>query len=115
MDRIRIVTGCGTQQELADFLGIKQSTVSEAKKRRAIPSDWLLTLLRKKGANPDWIVTGQGPKGLQPVECAADVTQLPVYIREVVPPGDCSIEVLVTEIARRVLHAMGKESRPPVP
>ena len=51
---------CRTQAELAEFLGIKQSSISDAKKRKTIPPDWLLTALRKKGIRPDWILTGQG-------------------------------------------------------
>ncbi|MCL1940023.1 MAG: helix-turn-helix domain containing protein [Desulfovibrionaceae bacterium] len=68
LQRFFEAAGCRTQVELADFLGIKQSSISDAKRRRRIPSDWLLKLWRKKGVNPDWILTGQGPKGLQPVD-----------------------------------------------
>ena len=50
---------CRTQAELAEFLGIKQSSISDAKKK-TIPPDWLLTALRKKGIRPDGILTGQG-------------------------------------------------------
>lgn len=56
---------CRTQAELAEFLGIKQSSISDAKKRKTIPPDWLLTALRKKGIRPDWILTGQGARMLQ--------------------------------------------------
>ena len=41
MERIRAVTGCGTQRELGRFLGINQSAISDAKRRG-------------KGINPDW-------------------------------------------------------------
>ena len=56
---------CRTQAELAEFLGIKQSSISDAKKRKTIPPDWLLTALRKKGIRPDGILTGQGARMLQ--------------------------------------------------
>ena len=39
---------CRTQAELAEFLGIKQSSISDAKKRKTIPPDWLLTALRAR-------------------------------------------------------------------
>ena len=68
MERIRAVTGCGTQRELGRFLGINQSAISDAKRRGTIPSEWLLTLLRGKGTNPDWILTGKGARRLRPAE-----------------------------------------------
>lgn len=68
MERIRAVTGCGTQRELGRFLGINQSAISDAKRRGTIPAEWLLTLLRGKGINPDWILTGKGARCLRPAE-----------------------------------------------
>lgn len=34
-----------TQTDLAELLGIKQSSISDAKKRNAIPTEWLVNLL----------------------------------------------------------------------
>ena len=61
MERIRLITGKRTQTELADLLGVKQSSVSDAKRRGKIPSSWLVVLMRYKGANPEWVLTGRGP------------------------------------------------------
>ena len=94
--------GCRTQVELAEFLGIKQSSVSDAKERGSIPSDWLLTLWRKKGVNPDWILTGQGTKGLQPADFLKPIAPATVYIKEIRPPEECSVEELMAEVVRRV-------------
>ena len=69
MGRIQLISECRTQTELADFLGLRQSSISDAKKRGSIPSDWLLTLWRKKGGNPERILTGQGSQKLHPAEC----------------------------------------------
>lgn len=52
MDRIKNVTQCRTQQELAQFFDVSQSCISDSKKRLAIPSKWLLSLLKKKGHQP---------------------------------------------------------------
>jgi len=60
MERIRLITGTRTQVGLADFLGVRQSLVSDAKRRGKIPSDWLITIMRAKNANPEWILTGKG-------------------------------------------------------
>ncbi len=61
MERIRLITGTRTQLELAALLGVKQSSISDAKRRGRIPSGWLVMLMRYKHANPDWILTGSGP------------------------------------------------------
>lgn len=61
MRRIQDVTGKKTQVDLADFLGTRQSSVSDAKRRRRIPADWLVTIIRTKDVHPEWILTGLGP------------------------------------------------------
>lgn len=65
MRRIHTITGTRTQSELAELLEIRQSSVADAKRRNSIPSDWLMTLFRKLGANPDWLETGTGPMYLR--------------------------------------------------
>ncbi len=60
MSRMYVVTHTKTQVELAKILGIRQASVSEAKKRKAVPAEWLLTLLRLQGINPEWVVSGEG-------------------------------------------------------
>lgn len=101
MGRIQLVTGCRTQSELAKFLGIRQSSVADAKKRGNIPSDWLLTLCRKLGVNPDWISTGEGAKRLQPVDSLEDLSSEPTCIKEIRLPEECSVEELIFEVVRR--------------
>ncbi len=61
MERIKLITGKNTQVELADLLGVKQCSVSDAKRRGKIPAGWLVILMRYKHANPEWILTGKGP------------------------------------------------------
>lgn len=62
--RIFSVAGCRTQVELAEVLGIRQSSIADAKRRGRIPPGWLLTLLRLRGVHPDWIIRGARPKFL---------------------------------------------------
>jgi hypothetical protein len=62
--RITEITGARTQVELAGILDIRQSSISDAKRRGSMPSDWGLTLLEKYGVNPRWIRTGEGGKYL---------------------------------------------------
>lgn len=59
--RIQFVTHTRTQVELAAILGIKQSSISDSKRRHAIPSDWYMKLFEKLGVNPDWVKRGAGP------------------------------------------------------
>lgn len=61
MERIKFITGKRTQNELANLLGVKQSSVSDAKRRGKIPSSWLVILMRVKNVHPEWILTGNGP------------------------------------------------------
>ena len=64
--RICEVCGMKTQTELSAYLGIRQSSISDAKRRVAVPAAWLLTLLTREGVNPTWILTGEGSKFLVP-------------------------------------------------
>lgn len=56
--RIQQVTGCRTQMQLAEYIGVRQSSISDAKRRGSIPGEWLLTIWRATGTNPDWILHG---------------------------------------------------------
>lgn len=60
--RICEALGVRTQVEVAAALGIRQSSVSDAKRRGAIPADWQIKLLESHGLHPVWVRTGAGPK-----------------------------------------------------
>lgn len=60
MQRIKAVTRSRTQVELADIFGIRQSSISDAKRRRQVPPGWLVTLVQRYAASPAWILDGQG-------------------------------------------------------
>ena len=53
-DSARLCEVCGmkTQTELSAYLGIRQSPISDAKRRVVVPAAWLLTLLTREGVNP---------------------------------------------------------------
>ena len=65
VERIKKATGARTQVELAAILEIRQSSISDAKRRKSIPADWLLKLYRSHGLNPDWIMEGVQPQVLK--------------------------------------------------
>ena len=58
--RVFEAAACRTRAELAAILDIRQSAISDAERRRAAPSDWLITLFEKKRINPEWVRTGLG-------------------------------------------------------
>ena len=64
-ERIKFATRTRTQLELATVLDIRQSSISDAKRRNSIPSDWCLKLFDRFGLNPDWIKKGTGPMYLK--------------------------------------------------
>lgn len=68
VDRIKEATGTRTQVELALVLGIRQSSISDAKRRNSVPADWFLTLFREYGLNPDWLAFGRGPEYIKTKE-----------------------------------------------
>jgi len=65
LERIKRATGARTQVELAAILGIRQSSISDAKRRRSIPADWLIKLYRSHGLNPDWVTHAEQPQTLR--------------------------------------------------
>lgn len=99
MERIKSVTGCKTQQDLAKFLGVSQSCISDAKKRMAIPAEWLLKLLKKQGINPDWVRSGMGAQYLHPGETNAEF--LPNSMSR--PSSSCIMQEFFFALVRRAM------------
>jgi phage repressor protein C with HTH and peptisase S24 domain len=64
-ERIKVATHTRTQIELAEVLDIRQSSISDAKRRNSVPSDWCMKLFERFGLNPDWIKKGAGPMYLR--------------------------------------------------
>lgn len=63
--RILFAANCQTQMELAAILEISQSSISDAKRRQSIPSDWLIKLYDRFGVNPDWLRDKKEPMYLR--------------------------------------------------
>lgn len=62
--RMLAVAKVTTQVEIAEVLKVRQSSVSDAKRRDKVPAGWFLVFLEEYGINPAWLRTGQGPKYL---------------------------------------------------
>jgi SOS-response transcriptional repressor LexA len=63
-DRIKKATGMRTQVEIAKMLDIRQSSISDAKRRQSIPDSWLIKLYQIYNLNPNWILDGEVPQFL---------------------------------------------------
>ena len=64
-ERIKHATNTKTQVELANVLDIRQSSISDAKRRNSVPADWCMKLFERFGLNPDWLKKGTGPMYLR--------------------------------------------------
>ncbi len=64
-ERIKFATSTKTQVEIAEVLEIRQSSISDAKRRDSVPGDWYMKLFEKFGLNPDWLKRGVGPMFLR--------------------------------------------------
>ncbi len=88
-ERIKFATNTRTQVELAEVLDIRQSSISDAKRRNSVPADWYMKLFEKFGLNPDWLKHGSGPlylrteQGYQAVDAPlSGVAEEPAYYGE---------------------------------
>lgn len=63
-DRIKKATGMRTQVEIAKLLDIRQSSISDAKRRQSIPDSWLIKLFQLYNLNPNWLLDGEAPQFL---------------------------------------------------
>lgn len=59
--RMLFAAGIGTQAELAELIGIRQASISDAKKRGNIPTEWCMRLYDVRGVHVDWQRQGMGP------------------------------------------------------
>ncbi|MEE4358392.1 MAG: S24 family peptidase [Desulfococcaceae bacterium] len=60
LTRVFEATGIRSQNELALFLKVNRSAITQAKKKDAVPENWIFKLSRSFGLNPDWLEKGRG-------------------------------------------------------
>ncbi len=83
LERIKKATGARTQVQLAEVLDVRQSSISDAKRRCSIPAEWFLKLYRSHGLDPDWLADG-----VEPVYLNASKAKIPAdtILREAPTP-----------------------------
>ena len=95
-ERIKLAANCRTQVELAELLNIRQSSISDAKRRDSVPGDWYMKLFERFGLNPDWLKYGVGPlylrteKGYCPQEAPQALAETVFAAQEWVESQDWS-------------------------
>ena len=93
LKRVFDTIGINSQAELAEALDINRSAITQARKKGAIPSKWLLRLFRRYGLNPDWLETGNGPVFINAgADGTPDFFQIP-KVEARLCAGDGSFEV----------------------
>ncbi len=98
--RLYQATDCKTQVELAEFLGITQSSISDAKKRKSIPSEWLITILLERDISPKWILIGEGSRYLSSNDTISTIPQIICpYFRNL---QDFTNDELLKELSQRL-------------
>ena len=112
-ERILEISDVTTQAQLVRVLGIRQSSVSDAKRRRSIPAEWVLKLVEKKRANPKWIRSGLGDKLLfdpKNVLNEAKEDQDPIIVHGIErrPSEECTTEELIAAAMRRVVRLLNR-------
>ncbi|MGE4292084.1 MAG: S24 family peptidase [Desulfovibrio sp.] len=76
LERVKKATGARTQVQLAEVLNVRQSSISDAKRRCSIPAEWFLKLYRSHGLNPDWLADGAEPVYLNPSMAKVSADQI---------------------------------------
>ena len=114
MQRIFAITGARTQVELAALLDIRQAPIANSKKRRNVPDRWLVRLLCRLKVNPEWVLTGKGPRYLIAARDSEGREAMDII-------RGLPTRVLVEEVLRRVhalerdielLRGLGTDARP---
>lgn len=109
MKRVFEAAECRTQTELAEFLSIRQSSISDAKRRESIPAEWIVKLLEKKRINPNWLLRGQEAKHLAPVDNLDHVEPVVHIITRILPPESYTVQELINELVKRALDQSESE------
>lgn len=60
-ERLKKASGADTDTAFASFLGLRQGSISGAKKKRQVPHAWFFQVAEKTGVSANWLFWGRGP------------------------------------------------------
>ena len=63
-ERLKKASGVETDTAFASFLGLRQGSISGAKKKKQLPHAWFFQVAEKTGVSSDWLFWGRGPMQL---------------------------------------------------
>ncbi len=66
-ERVKFSTNIKNQTDLANIVGIRQSSVSDRKKSGIWPIEWAYKIGKEYNLCTEWILTGEGPKKISNV------------------------------------------------
>lgn len=61
LERLALVLGTKTGNQLAEALGVSPQTISSWKSRESVPYAQCVDVASEKGVSLDWLLTGEGP------------------------------------------------------
>lgn len=123
MARIVEITGASTQVQLAEILDVRQSSISDAKRRASLPPEWVLKLHKSHRAMPEWIQEGTGPRTIDDIiphevrqtaqavrEIRGEIGRMADLIRESVTTARATVDDIITPrtCAMEVLTSVGQ-------
>ena len=120
--RIAQALNISTQLELADILTIRQSSISDAKRRGVIPGEWALKLYKQYRLNPRWVYDGlppaflslqdEQPGGTAPHDSPSFLLKYPEGALAAVRMADASMEPSIRRDAFVGIHLLDKHMSP---
>ncbi len=61
LERLITASGATSETDFGKKLGIKQPSIAAARRRGAIPPNWVVAIARAYGFSADWLLFGEGP------------------------------------------------------
>lgn len=90
-ERLKKASGVETDTAFASFLGLRQGSISGAKKKKQLPHAWFFQVAEKTGVSSDWLFWGRGPMQI------SDVPELSDGIKEKADVSDDCLQPAPTE------------------
>jgi len=103
-NRIRLETEIQNQEQLATFLGIKQASVSGAKKRGQFPRAWAEKVAKRYNLRYEWIMEGIEPKRIMSNKDQEEINTLFDQIRFIFTKGSHEDRIKVKDIVNDIFQ-----------